>query len=60
MKAAPVIIEHNLEERQEIIQDVVDRLLSNPEYKAALLALNQQYPSKNYNRRLESYQPKKN
>lgn len=42
-----------LQERKEIVQDVVDRLLSNPEYKAALMNLNAKYPSlKDYNRRL--------
>ncbi len=40
--------------RQELIQDVIDRLLSNPEYKTKLLALNKEYPPlKDYNRRLE-------
>lgn len=42
-----------LQERQELIQDVIDRLLSNPEYKAALNKLNEDYPVlKDYNRRL--------
>lgn len=43
-------------ERQELIQDVVDRLLSNPEYKAKLKQLNAENPPlKDYNRRLEHY-----
>lgn len=46
----------SLEERKEIIQDVVDRLLSNPDYKAELLKLNNKMqPQRNYNRYLESY-----
>ncbi len=45
-----------LEERQELIQDVIDRLLSNPEYKTKLRELNAEYPPlKDYNRRLEKY-----
>lgn len=41
-------------ERKELIQDVIDRLLSNPEYKQQLLDLNKKYPSlKDYNRNLE-------
>lgn len=42
-----------LQERKELVQDVIDRLLSNPEYKAALIKLNQDYPNlTDYNRRL--------
>ena len=45
-----------LQARAELIQDVIDRLLSNPDYKEKLIALNNEYPPlKNYNRRLESY-----
>lgn len=43
-----------LEERQELIQDVIDRLLSNPGYKDKLIAFNKENPPlKDYNRRLE-------
>lgn len=43
----------DFQERKEIVQDVVDRLLSNPEYKENLLQLNEKYPSlKDYNRNL--------
>ncbi len=47
---------HDLQERRELVQDVIDRLLSNPAYKAALVRLNARYlPNKDYNRRLQSY-----
>lgn len=43
-----------LQERKELMQDVIDRLLSNPEYKAALVELNNKFPAlKDYNRRLD-------
>jgi hypothetical protein len=46
----------NFEERQELVQDVVDRLMSNPEYKEKLRELNKKFPPlKDFNRRLESY-----
>ena len=46
----------DLPERKELIQDVVDRLLSNPDYKEQLKKLNEANPpKKNYNRYLESY-----
>lgn len=33
-----------LSERKEIIQDVIDRLLSNPEYKDELVKFNNNHP----------------
>lgn len=46
----------NLQERKELIQDVIDRLLSNPDYKAALIKLNGEFPPLvDYNRRLTTY-----
>lgn len=50
-----------LQERQELVQDVIDRLLSNPNYKAALIQLNSEYPAlKDYNRRLEKSRDENN
>lgn len=44
----------NYMERRELIQDVIDRLLSNPDYKEKLIELNKQYPAlKDYNRNFE-------
>lgn len=41
-------------ERRELIQDVIDRILSNPEYKEKLKELNEKYPAlKDYNRNLD-------
>ena len=49
------------QERQELIQDVIDRLLSNPAYKAKLMELNTEYPPlKDYNRRLEKSRDENN
>ena len=33
-----------LEERKELIQDVIDRVLYNPEYKEKLIELNNRFP----------------
>lgn len=45
-----------LQERKELVQDVIDRLLSNPDYKAKLIELNNNYPAlKDYNRNLTKY-----
>lgn len=50
-----------LQERQELIQDVIDRLLSNPAYKAKLIELNEENPPlKDYNRRLEKSRDESN
>lgn len=50
-----------LQERQELIQDVIDRLLSNPDYKAKLVELNTLFPPlKDYNRRLENSRDENN
>lgn len=41
-------------ERKEVMQDVIDRWLSNPEYRPALKALNEQFkPLVDYNRNLD-------
>lgn len=50
-----------LQERQELIQDVIDRLLSNPAYKLKLIELNVANPPlKDYNRRLEKSRDESN
>lgn len=49
-----VIIFQNFEERTELVQDVIDRLLSVPGYKEKLMKLNNDNPPLvDYNRRLE-------
>lgn len=48
-----ILTVEDFQERKELVQDVIDRLLSNPEYKENLLKLNEKYPSlKDYNRNL--------
>jgi len=43
-----------LQERRELVQDVIDRLLSNPNYKQELIKLNAKCPAlKDYNRNLQ-------
>lgn len=45
-----------LQERRELVQDVIDRLLSNPNYKQELIKLNAKCPAlKDYNRNLSKH-----
>jgi len=37
----------SLEDRKELIQEVIDRLLYNPTYINELIKLNEKYPMKN-------------
>lgn len=49
------LIPQNEEERKEIVQDVVDRLLYTVGYKEALMEFNKAWPAPDLNRRLKSY-----
>lgn len=49
------LIPQDEQERKEIVQDVLDRLLYTPGYKEALLEFNTRWPAPDLNRRLKNY-----
>ena len=54
-KNIKILTLEDFQARKELVQDVVDRLLSNPDYKDELMSLNNKYPAlKDYNRNLSN------